>query len=322
MASSVAYSWRCATCRRFNAAGETHCGACWKHWKKCYDKSFQGHPQERGRAYDGGVTDRSGSPRSRKARPAQSPKPRSSDKDGKGKGKGKTKEPVPPWVAGGSEASGSTAKMTSPPNPMEAHFRSLVKELKKLDAPLTPTVQRILDEATAQQYQEDTKWLHSAVAKMGHAKKQLHQACDARQNFHQKWGEFLQKSVERWRGYVQEFAERDTSLEEQITKAQENLALAKAALQDTKVKKEFLDDDEEDMPPRQDAGMVLKTNLESMLGQLDAVKSKAQEAIEEQTKKRARLAEGGPSETIDVETEPSGVSSQVPAPAPFARAGQ
>lgn len=189
-------------------------------------------------------------------------------------------------------------------HPAEGQLRTLVRELKKQESALTPNVQKILEEATLQHQQADTKWLHSAVARMGHAKKSLQEAHSARNGFHHKWTTFLSTSVERWQGYVKEFAAQDQALDAQILKAQEALSNAKADLEETKSKVTANDvkmEEEDEEEERPHAGHALLHNLEGMLQSLESLKTKADEALAEQAKKKQRLTREAAKEVIDLE---------------------
>ena len=209
------------------------------------------------------------------------------------------------------------------PHPAEGTLRNLVKELKKSESSLPETVLKMIEETSLQQQQEDTKWLHSAVAKMGHAKKTLQAACTARSSFHQKWNTFLSESVERWQAYVKEFTDRDQEMEAQIARAQENLAAAKTALEETKTKvanNDILMEEDDDLDERPDPGINLRNNLEGMMISLESIKNKATAALEEQASKKLKLAE--PTRVINLEEGKEADGSKASSLEPFGRPGQ
>lgn len=321
-------SWRCRLCPRYCPGGADFCGGCGKHWKQCYDKSFQGHPQEVARYYGGQKHDPSKSPRRRRPKKEkkdkekpQSPRPRNPKPKEDG-----YQEPPPPWI--GNSAAPAPPPPAPAPHPAEAQFRNLVKELKKGDMPLTPAIQKMVEDSTLQQQQDDTKALHSAVAKLGQARKSLALARTARATHHQKWSEFLGHSVSRWQGWVKEFTEKDCQLEQQIASAHEGLTLAKERLGETKRKatssaEDLQEDvDDEDMVQQSDASAMLRQGMEGMVTNLQALKSKADAAIEEQESKR--LKPTPPTEPGGEETKPpvDQLLRSSPALQPFAKAGQ
>lgn len=339
--------WKCRHCRRLSKAAATYCGQCGRHWAEAQDGSYRHvQPQDRQQRDQADPTyaywqeetpwsqrswqdgrGPSQSPRSshRSQTPQGTKKPRTrgkgQNKHHKGKGKkgqdGKQFQapPLPetPWKSTSSQSAQPTS--AAPPSQAEQQLRTIVAAMKKNEASLPADLQTLLHENHKVQSQDLTKQLHSAVTKLGKAKKALAEARASRLNLHTVWRNYLDASVEKWKQFCQDFAQQDTELAQQVTnasdavrQAQEGLEASKKEVKDTEEsdpegKSEMAVEisDEEGQENMDSKGQVLKEGMSLLLQSLENLRTQAETAVEENACKRPRLhhsdGNGGDSST-------------------------
>ena len=321
--------WKCRTCRRLNKAAAAYCGQCGKHWEEALDASYRhvqrpSHQGQEQQAYTQWSTDPpwhqhawddgrgiSQSPRSYRSQTPKSqrqPKNRGKNKGKKGKGKGKGTQqfqapPLPeaPWST--TSPSSTVAASTAPPTQAEVQLRSIVAALKKNETNLPAELQTLLHENAKVQSQDMTKVLHSAVSKLGKAKKSLQDARAARLNLHQVWRSYLDASVDKWHQFCKDFETQDSELAQQVQNATDAVKIAQEGLEASKKEaKEIIEvesdgrsemavevSDEETQEAMDSKGQLLKDGMNFMLQNLESLKSKADMAVLESATKRPRI---------------------------------
>lgn len=321
--------WKCRFCRRLNKAAATYCGQCGKHWAEALDGSYhhvqrphhqgqeqqsytqwQDEPPWTSHSWDDGrgISQSPRSYRSQTPKGQKQPKNRGKNKGKKGKGKGKTMFQAPPlpeapWRT--STPTSTAAASTAAPTQAETQLRSIVAALKKNETNLPAELQTLLHENAKVQSQDMTKVLHSAVSKLGKAKKALQEARASRLNLHNVWRSYLQASVDKWEQFCKDFEKQDTELAQQVQnatvavkEAQEGLdASKKEAKEIIEVESDAKSDmavevsDEETPEALDSKGQVLKEGMTFMLQNLESLKCKADMAVQENANKRPRITE-------------------------------
>jgi hypothetical protein len=320
--------WKCSGCRRLNKAAAIYCGQCGQHWEDALDGTYQHvqRPAHHGQEHQSYTQwqadppwnswdsweDRRGtsqSPRSHRSQTPKGqkqPKNRSKNKGKKGKGKGKPQfhaPPLPeaPWSS--SNTSSTAAASTAPPTQAEMQLRTIVAALKKNETNLPSELQSLLHENAKVQSQDMTKVLHSAVTKLGKAKKTLQDARASRLNLHNVWRSYLEASVDKWKQFCKDFEAQDTELAQQVLNATEAVKLAQEGLDASKKEaKEIIEvesdgrsdmavevSDEETQEALDSKGQMLKEGMTFMLQNLESLKSKADLAVQESANKRPRI---------------------------------
>lgn len=200
----MSYPWTCQ-CGRTNAKNADYCGSCASHWST-------GTPQYPRQVYGQELWDqwenpnrRQPSPSPKPASQAQWPKPPNSGPpkgQHKGKGKGKNKDKGKSTGKGKgkgkSEPSWKDAQAQSPADASMTSADPQVRQLLKKETDLPPHILTAVQEITKQDSQAANKAMHSAVTKIGAAKKALHQAQEARVTMHAAWRVFLAEATARW----------------------------------------------------------------------------------------------------------------------------
>lgn len=322
-------------CNHWHKSTVVYCPTKGTHWQKAWDRSAQPQPA---RPYGGWdpynfvEEDDKKKPKSKSPRPRRpdyqnrqdkekTPKSKdgqNKDKEGKGKGKGKTKSPFhpePPWnpFNGASSSTATNAQMPVVTHPAEKSLKELLTMLKKGqgDMTLSPEVLAYISSAQAQEEHAEEKALHSAVSKMGHARRTLQQARSAKSHLHAEWHKFVNTGVQRWKSYAELFQEQEQDLDRQIATALETLKAAKAHL--TKTKAASVESVETHRP--EDGGEIsdeafmetepnsfVQEGMTTFIASLESIKKRADESVE-QDNKRQKLAE-----------EATPVKAEVPAP--------
>lgn len=173
--------------------------------------------------------------------------------------------------------------------------RALLQSLQK-EADLPAHIQAAISEISKQDSQAANKAMHSAVSKIGTAKKALQQAQDDRASLHGAWRSFLTEATARWDQYGKEFEEDDQKLQEKIAKAKEDLQSAKSQFDAIKMESgnaeatEEISSDMEEPPER--SAKQISEGLAEMSTSLRRVKEKAEAMELEQARKRSRIAIG------------------------------
>lgn len=176
---------------------------------------------------------------------------------------------------------------------VDPQVRQLIQSLKKETA-LPPHIMSAVQEITKQDSQATNKAMHSAVTKIGAARKALHQAQEARITMHSAWRAFLAEATARWDGYGKEFEEDDGKLQADIAKAREDLVNAKKHFDAMKIEAGTgadamvdLDSDTEEAPDK--SAMQIQEGLSAMRASLKNVKEQAEAMdVAENARKKAR----------------------------------
>jgi hypothetical protein len=174
--------------------------------------------------------------------------------------------------------------------------------MKKNESNLPADLQALLQETHKTQSQDLTKVLHSAVTKLGKAKKALQDARTSGMNLHNVWKNYLAASVEKWKEFCLDFEKQDTELAQQVQTATEAVKTAQEGLEASKREAKDVEDidndgrsdvpleisDDETQEALDTKGQALKEGLNFMLHNLESLRDKADLAAEEQATKRPR----------------------------------
>ena len=214
--------------------------------------------------------------------------------------------PEAPWST--PNTSSTAAASTAVPTQAEAQLRSIVAALKKNETNLPPELQNLLHENAKVQSQDMTKVLHSAVTKLGKAKKALQDARASRLNLHNVWRSYLDASVDKWHQFCKDFESQDSDLAQQVQNATEAVKVAQEGLEASKKEaKEVIEvesdgksemavdvSDEETQEALDSKGQLLKEGMTFMLQNLESLKGKADMAVQESANKRPRIQADDP----------------------------
>jgi len=151
------------------------------------------------------------SPRAKSAGKTKSPRGR------RGRHKEESLAPAldPPWNSKQSVNAPSTTP-TSSNAQAESQVQNLVTELKKRETPITPEdIEQLIEETTTPVI--TSKNVHSAVSRVNQARAKLQTAQQARQKLHEQWSSYLEQSIARWKGFAEDFSNKDRDLEEKVT---------------------------------------------------------------------------------------------------------
>ena len=323
--------WKCKFCRRLNKHSAILCGQCGRHWTFALDESYQHQPRTHSQSHGADSWSYTHWEEDTPWRsqdwdtgrwPSQSPRfaSRSNTPHGKSKKKRHKKHkkqpdpqehqapplPASPWSGnpGGKSSSVTSVAAASDSkseNKSEQKLKQVLSALKKHEANLTPELQQIVQESTQAQSQDVTKQLHSAVSKLGQARKALQKLRASRQNLHHVWRSYIADSVTKWQTFCEQFDKQDTELSKQLIEALNTVKLAEVGLESCKkAAKEDKDVEEisdtgmveisedENADQLDENGAMLKEGLNDMLKNLEALKSHA-EAHTEGSNKRPRL---------------------------------
>eukprot|EP00435_Cladocopium_sp_Y103_P063660 s676_g25.t1 len=336
--------WKCRYCKRLNKAAATYCGQRGRHWANALDGKYQ-HPQRpssqrqvhgdqsythweedapwTNQAWDSG---RWPSRSPRHGPRSQTPKGRKPKNRGK-KNKQKPEHETPPlpsspWSGDGGGGKGQSAPAVSAhsgqdgktESKVDQKYRQLMSVLKKNEANLTPDLQQLVQENSIAQSQDLTKQLHSAVSKLGQAKKTVQRLRASRQNLHHVWRTYIAESVNKWKTFCDQFNTQDNDLAKQlqealqaVSAAQERLELTKTETKEGKSGDQVEPDEtmvevsDEDSPEVLDSnGAILREGMQDMLKNLEALKHQAEAVAEPEHVKRARIdGPDGPDGTGD-----------------------
>jgi hypothetical protein len=121
----------------------------------------------------------------------------------------------PPWNSKQSVNAPSTTP-TSSNAQAGGQLQNLVTELKKRETPITPEdIEQLIEETTTPVI--TSKNVHSAVSRVNQARAKLQTAQQARQKLHEQWSSYLEQSIARWKGFAEDFSNKDRDLEEKVT---------------------------------------------------------------------------------------------------------
>lgn len=174
--------------------------------------------------------------------------------------------------------------------------------MKKNESSLPADLQAMLQETHEAQSQDMTKVLHSAVTKLGKAKKTLQEARASRMQLHNVWKNYLAASVDKWKDFCQDFEKQDSELAQQVMSATDAVKAAQEGLEASKKEAREVEDldsdskndmaleisDEESQEMLDTKGQALKEGLTLMLTNLESLKEKAELVAEESAAKRPR----------------------------------
>eukprot|EP00438_Fugacium_kawagutii_P019685 Skav225749 [mRNA] locus=scaffold28:125322:127102:+ [translate_table: standard] len=308
MANYNSMNWRCKYCGNTNPASGNFCGGCGAPWQSAVDKKFyqpraktpdwkkwrqhygqtQGQWQQQQWAQQPRPKATDASPKPKKP-PKNKDKDKEKNKDKDKKSKlldGKTKEPA--WKAPETPGGSSASQPSQPANASaaELQLKSLALALSKSDLPLSDEVKGLVADIHKQTAQDATKALHSAVSKLGNARSQLHSIKDSRKTLHTAWHSYVTAAVERWEQNLKDFQAQDLDLKEQTKSAMENfhqakhtLELAKElALKENPSLNSTIEVSDDEMEA--DLGTPAVEHIQSVLGSLRSVKTKAEEIMQ------------------------------------------
>ena len=162
--------------------------------------------------------------------------------------------------------------------------------MKKNESSLPADLQAMLQETHKAQSQDMTKVLHSAVTKLGKAKKTLQDARASRMQLHNVWKNYLAASVDKWKDFCQDFEKQDSELAQQVMSATDAVKAAQEGLEASKKEAREVEDldsdskndmaleisDEESQEMLDTKGQALKEGLTLMLTNLESLKEKAE----------------------------------------------
>eukprot|EP00438_Fugacium_kawagutii_P024003 Skav207431 [mRNA] locus=scaffold1798:143717:152019:+ [translate_table: standard] len=217
----------------------------------------------------------------------------------------KTKQPA--WLTSPSDAAPPVAPWATGQEPSESDIalRSLLNIMKKEEG-LSSEAKEALQSLTIKKEQDDTRQMHSAVAKLGNARRHLAATIGTRHQLHGSWAKFLQASVAQWQEYTQTFAKQDAESLAQIQEAQKALAAAKECFAESRsslgVPHAIELDEEEEDAAKTDQGSRITTEMEGVSETLNSLKSKADEIVAEDQQEAKRLKAGnGNAEGVQTE---------------------
>ena len=325
--------WKCKFCRRMNKHNAILCGQCGRHWTFALDESYTHQPRGTSRQQEDSswsythwdeetpwknqqwnsgrqpsqssrYSSRSHTPHGQRKKKKKKPKKSQTDKDYQEY----QAPPLPasPWVGHGGGKGSSGAAVAQPPEPKsdsksEQKLKQVLSALKKHEASLAPELQQIVQESAQAQSQDVTKQLHSAVSRLGQAKKALQKLRASRQNLHHVWRAYIADSVTKWQTFYEQFDKQDTELSKQLVEALATVKTAEAGLESCKKAAK----EEKDVEEISDTGMVeisedenteqldangisLKEGMNDMLKNLEMLKTHAESHLES-SNKRPRL---------------------------------
>lgn len=176
--------------------------------------------------------------------------------------------------------------------------------LRKEEANLSPHIQGLLQTSMKKASSQSTKEMHTAVHRLGEARKALQRTKASRLQMHMSWREYLTSSVDRWNKWIKEFETEDARLCQEQESALESLKHAKQYLTEKQEEiacadSHLLVDSEDDTLGPEDATKSLKEGLIGMAQSLAAVQEKAEESIsklEEQGRQKRPRNEASESE--------------------------
>ena len=350
--------WKCRFCKRLNKAVAMYCGQCGRHWTEALDGSYRHPTSARAKEEDyysqweeeipweqedwhsGRWPSQSPRAFSRSQTPHGGKKPRKTKKSKKQKDVQEYQAPpLPeaPWNHKGGKGylGGSSSATTSNPPTQETKsdqkLKQIMAALKKHEANLTPDLQQLAQETTMVQSQDNTRQLHSAVSKLGQAKKVLQKLRASRQNLHVVWKNYIAESVNKWKDFCEQFEKQDNDLARQLQEALQSVKTAEAGLESTKKEAKEIKEDEDmseqapqeisddENPEQLDLnGANIMGGMNDMLKSLEALQQCAEAAIEAKAPKRPRLDDPGGGDG----GQSAAVSLQQTAGQPFQQPGQ
>lgn len=155
-----------------------------------------------------------------------------------------------------------------------------------------------MQDAEAQSVNAATRDMHLVVNQIGVARRNLQQSRQARVQLHTTWKTFLETSISRWHGYVEEFARQDQALQQDIIHAADSLRVARKNLQDSKEKtlsgpSEALEisDDENMVQEKTDSSQQILVDVKEVAQSLMTLKHKvdASWTVEEKAAKAVKI---------------------------------
>ena len=205
---------------------------------------------------------------------------------------GKGKEPgwTPPMTPAPALPNSGTSGKESSDN---GQYQQLLKLLKQKQQELPLEVQTALQATQVQDARATTRQLHTAVAQLGVAKKNVQQLAHARLQLHQQWTTFLQDAVERWKGFATDFQTQDQDLLAKLEEAKKHMQHCQEHFKACQTKPEddnapVIVSDDEDVPM---LSTSVGTNIETMVTSLQALHTQME--LEEANGAKKRKVEVG-----------------------------
>lgn len=209
----------------------------------------------------------------------------------------------PPWQHAAAPAAASQSSQTAPEGAESLLLKELVQAIEASDQPVTDGIQAIVEKAKKPLEPPPTaKSARQAWDKLEKKRKQLHQAQAARSNLHKNWSAYIDASVQRWKTFVEDFAQKDQALDKKIQEAKE--AMQEARDKYDKVKdaidkqdavileevEEISDAMDEDATDKIPSAEEIQEGLTTMITSLEAIRMRpAEDADTEQASKKAKL---------------------------------
>eukprot|EP00438_Fugacium_kawagutii_P031960 Skav201901 [mRNA] locus=scaffold550:1015895:1030873:- [translate_table: standard] len=217
-------------------------------------------------------------------RPTQGERPSARQRKGEGKGQDQTEIRRCSLAPTSHESGRSGSPQTPAASAAEQELRSLVAALKKTDMNSLPDeVKNLVTASSKNQSQQACNALHAAVRKLGSAKKGLQLAREARVNLYKSWQKYLAETIDKWKGYAEDFATSDAKLVQNWETAVETLKTAKQELEQAQAnatgKSEDVASDisDEDLEAPA-AAAQLNEDIHMLISNLDSMKQKATDA--------------------------------------------
>eukprot|EP00435_Cladocopium_sp_Y103_P016787 s1891_g4.t1 len=192
----------------------------------------------------------------------------------------------PPWNSKNAynlPAVPSTSATSSGEAQSAGQLNALVTKLQVADQPLSPQeIQKIIAETTTPKV--SSKSMHQAVSKVDQARAKLKSAKSAREKLHASWTRYVEQSVKRWKGFAEDFANKDSNLAKEVTNAREALQEARTILDQTKelhsqqdariLEPEMISDGEAEDDPavKVDTAEAIQQGITSMVEGLEKIK--------------------------------------------------
>eukprot|EP00438_Fugacium_kawagutii_P019842 Skav227937 [mRNA] locus=scaffold146:464374:475885:- [translate_table: standard] len=327
-------SWLCKFCNQWVKESFEYCGKCGHGWwekppKQKAHKEPQRWDWDAWGWQESHQPGHSQSPRSRRDQGPKSPRqqqppPKSKGKGKKGKGKGKGSgqnpgkgkskekgkdEVLPPWAMLNYAAPtpDSSIPMPSTPAPLPPEIQNLLGGLRKAEANLPPDIQGLYQKTMQKTSQQTTKDMHSALHRLGEARKGLQNAKLARVNFHDQWGKYLTQATDRWNGFLKQFQEQDLALAKEqenamsaLKHARQQLELIKEQLQSTD--RQLLEESDEEVGATyEEVSRKIRAGVEGMAQSLQELGQRATESMEQLQCEQGRLKrfKAAPTEKVD-----------------------
>lgn len=181
-----------------------------------------------------------------------------------------------------------------------------------MDQPLTADVQKALTNAQKLAAIDPTKQLQSAASRLRTARDQLAQAREARLKMHGSWAKFITEAVQRWNQHIEDFETRDAEHQsaiqaamEKYQSAKQEVETSKEALTASEITLDIADVNDEELMA--DDTPSIQDDMKAMVTNLDRIRARQAEALEESATKKPRVEKED-----EVGTKPFGAKSLQP----------